>query len=350
MRLGKSLLLATAVVLSLLGSLKLADAGIVVDGGRSWSGWDLKGQSDSINVAPGVLGGARGSALNVYKVYTTTFLFDNHAKTTGTIGGGPNGGASGFETSASSGFTNVFKNGNRILGFGMEWISGATNPSGNTTTIRFDLDGNSEQSDPLSNTYYRAGTSIVSNNISGGQASFSTVSKQKDFTIQLITGSTDATLVGSAVSLQANPSKVAGQSTGNKTLILNRPAASGNAAGEWPFRIFRNTVSNTNNYQVFIDLDALEAQFAITNPVGQINFQGNTGVTWVGIGSTNVGTDSFSLNGYGDNDVAFGLDLSNIGGGGGGGGGVVPEPASAAIFALGAFGYGLRALKRSRKK
>jgi hypothetical protein len=209
----------------------------------------------------------------------------------------------------------------------------------------------------LSNTYYSAGTSTDgSNNILGGQGSFSTVSKQKDFTIQLITGSTDADLVGSAVSLQANPLKVAGQNpgsndnskpAGDKTLILNR--TSGTAAGEWPFRIFRNTVSNTNNYQVFIDLDALEAQFGITNPVGQINFQANAGSTWVGIGSTNVGTDSFSLNGYGNNDVAFGLDLSNIGGGGGGGGGVVPEPESAAIFALGAFGYGLRALKRSRK-
>jgi hypothetical protein len=101
-----------------------------------------------------------------------------------------------------------------------------------------------------------------------------------------------------------------------------------------------------NNYQVFIDLDALVAQFGITNPVGPINYGGHA-ASWVGIGSPFVGTDSFSLNGYGDNDVAFGMDLSNIGGGGGGG--VVPEPASAAIFALGAVGYGLRALKRSRK-
>jgi hypothetical protein len=286
--------------------------------------------------------------LNVYRVYTTTFLFDNHTKVSGTIGGGTNGGTSGFATSASSGFTNVFKNGNRILGFGLEYISGATGPAGGVTTIRFDLDGNSEPTNPSSNTYYRAGTSLDgSNNIQGGQGSFGTVSRQKDFTIQLLTGSTDADLVGTAVSLQANGGKTPGSSAGNQTLVLNRTAASGLAEGEWPFRIFKTTeTGKVNNYQVFIDLDALDAQFGITSPVGQINYNGHA-ASWVGIGDTNVGTDSFSLNGYGDNDVAFGMDLSNIGGGGGGG--VVPEPASAAIFALGAVGYGLRALKRSRK-
>jgi hypothetical protein len=329
----------------------VASAGIVVDGGQSWTGWDLRGQSDSINVSPGVLGGARNSALNVYRVYTTTFLFDNHTKASGTIGGGTNGGTSGFATSAGSGFTNVFKNGNRILGFGLEYISGATVPGSGLTTIRFDLDGNSEPTNPSSNTYYRAGTSIDgSNNIQGGQGSFGTVSRQKDFTIQLLTGSTDAGLVGTAVSLQANASKTPGSSSGDQTLVLNRTGTSGTAAGEWPFRIFKTTeTEKVNNYQVFIDLDALVAQFGITNPVGQINYQGNTSASWVGIGSPFDGTDSFSLNGYGNNDVAFGMDLSNIGGGGGGGGGVVPEPASAAIFALGAVGYGLRALKRSRK-
>jgi hypothetical protein len=349
MRLGKSLFLAVGVFLSYFGISGVASAGIVVDGGQSWTGWDLRGQSNSINVSPGVLGGARGSALNVYKVYSTTFLFDNHAKASGTIGGGTNGGTSGFATSAGSGFTNVFKNGNRILGFGLEYISGATVPGSGVTTIRFDLDGNSEPTNPSSNTYYRAGTSIDgSNTIQGGQGSFSTVSKQKDFTIQLLTGSTDAGLVGTAVSLQANASKTPGSPTGDQTLILNR--GSGLTAGEWPFRIFKTTeTGKVNNYQVFIDLDALDAQFGINNPnpVGAINYQGNTSASWVGIGSTNVGNDSFSLNGYGDNDVAFGMDLTNIGGGGGGG--VVPEPASAAIFALGAVGYGLRALKRSRK-
>jgi hypothetical protein len=348
MRLGKSLFLAVGVFLSYFGISGVASAGIVVDGGQSWTGWDLRGQSNSINVSPGVLGGARGSALNVYRVYTTTFLFDNHTKVSGTIGGGTNGGTSGFATSASSGFTNVFKNGNRILGFGLEYISGATGPAGGVTTIRFDLDGNSEPTNPSSNTYYRAGTSLDgSNNIQGGQGSFGTVSRQKDFTIQLLTGSTDADLVGTAVSLQANGGKTPGSSAGNQTLVLNRTAASGLAEGEWPFRIFKTTeTGKVNNYQVFIDLDALDAQFGITSPVGQINYNGHA-ASWVGIGDTNVGTDSFSLNGYGDNDVAFGMDLSNIGGGGGGG--VVPEPASAAIFALGAVGYGLRALKRSRK-
>jgi len=352
MRLGTSLFLAVGVFLSYFGISGVASAGIVVDGGQSWTGWDLRGQSNSINVSPGVLGGARGSALNVYKVYTTTFLFDNHAKASGTIGGGTNGGTSGFATSAGSGFTDVFKNGNRILGFGLEYISGAaTVPGSGVTTIRFDLDGNSESANPSSNTYYRAGTSIDgSNTIQGGQGSFSTVSRQKDFTIQLLTGSTDAGLVGTAVSLQANASKNPGSSTGDQTLILNRTVTSGSAAGEWPFRIFKTTeTGKVNNYQVFIDMDALVAQFGITNPVGAINYQGNTSASWVGIGSPFVGTDSFSLNGYGNNDVAFGMDLSNIGGGGGGGGGVVPEPASAAIFALGAVGYGLRALKRSRK-
>lgn len=350
MRLGKSLFLAVGVFLSYFGISGVASAGIVVDGGQSWTGWDLRGQSNSINVSPGVLGGARGSALNVYKVYSTTFLFDNHTKASGTIGGGTNGGTSGFATSASSGFTNVFKNGNRILGFGLEYISGATGPTGGVTTIRFDLDGNSEPTNPSSNTYYRAGTSIDgSNNIQGGQGSFGTVSRQKDFTIQLLTGSTDAGLVGTAVSLQANASKNPGSSSGNQTLVLNRTAASGLAEGEWPFRIFKTTeTGKVNNYQVFIDLDALYAQFGILSPVGQINYNGHA-ASWVGIDSPFVGNDSFSLNGYGDNDVAFGMDLTNIGGGGGGGGGVVPEPASAAIFALGAVGYGLRALKRSRK-
>ena len=325
------------IVLAGLATSQTGWAGIV-NGGSDWTGWTKQGTSTDIpGIASPTLGYARGTTDDVYDVYTTEFIFNNHAKDSGVAGGGPTGGTSGFGTGGLT--TGAFANGNRILGIGIDWISGSKLFTNGAGVVRFDLDGDA----------YRTASSLGGTD---GRGSFSGFSEYRDFTVQFDVANTTASLF----SVQANSARILSNSNGTGTtsatsneFALSRNSLSGNQQNDWPFRIFRpSTGAETDNYQMFFDLDAMQAQFGISTdgnpPAGGLNKQGTGGssLPWSGIGSIG-GATSFSLRGFGGNDVAYGATLQS-----GGGGGVVPEPTSIAIFGLGALGMAYRARRKSK--
>lgn len=320
------------IVLAGLATSQTGWAGIV-NGGSDWTGWTKQGRSTDIpGISSPTLGFARGTTTDVYDVYTTEFIFDNHAKDSGVAGGGPTGGTSGFGTGPLT--TGAFANGNRILGIGIDWISGSKSFSSGGGTVRFDLDGDA----------YRTASSLGGTN---GRASFGSFSEYRDFTVQFDVANTTASLL----SVQVNSARILSNSNGtgttsatDNTYVLSRIASPENQRNDWPFRIFRPTSGlETDNYQMFFDLDAMQAQFGISTdgntPPGTLNTNGGS-LPWSGIGSIG-GATSFSLRGFGGNDVAYGATLQS-----GGGGGVVPEPTSIAIFGLGALGMAYRARRK----
>ena len=105
-----------------------AQGSVIIDGGLAWQGWTSYGISNSL----GVYGG--GSTANQYEIYTTQFIFDNHSVT-----GSPTG-SSGLAAGAYS--TGAFRNGNRMFGIGVRWISGAEVRGSADTIVRFDFDNN----------------------------------------------------------------------------------------------------------------------------------------------------------------------------------------------------------------
>jgi hypothetical protein len=230
--------------------------------------------------------------------------------------------------------TGAFANGNRILGIGLDWISGSKLFDSGAGVVRFDLDGDA----------YRTASSLGGTD---GRGSFSDFSEYRDFTVQFDVTNTTASLF----SVQANSLRLLSNSNGtgttsatNNTYVLNRGALSGNQQNDWPFRIFRPTTgSETDNYQMFFDLDAMQAQLGTSTdgntPAGALNTNGGS-LPWSGIGNIG-GATSFSLRGFGGVDTAFGTSLQS-------GGGVVPEPASFAIFGLGALGMAYRARRKSK--
>jgi hypothetical protein len=230
--------------------------------------------------------------------------------------------------------TGAFANGNRILGIGLDWISGSKLFSSGAGVVRFDLDGDA----------YRTASSLGGTD---GRGSFSDFSEYRDFTVQFDVTNTTASLF----SVQANSLRLLSNSNGtgttsatNNTYVLNRGALSGNQQNDWPFRIFRPTTgSETDNYQMFFDLDAMQAQLGTSTdgntPAGSLDTNGGS-LPWSGIGNIG-GATSFSLRGFGGVDTAFGTSMQS-------GGGVVPEPASFAIFGLGALGMAYRARRKSK--
>ena len=318
------------IVLAGLATSQTAWAGIV-NGGSDWTGWTKQGTSTDIpGIASPTLGYARGTTDDVYDVYTTEFIFNNHAKDSGVAGGGPTGGTSGFGTGGLT--TGAFANGNRILGIGIDWISGSKLFTNGAGVVRFDLDGDA----------YRTASSLGGTD---GRASFGSFSEYRDFTVQFDVANTTASLF----SVQANSARILSNSNGtgttsatDNTYVLSRNSLSGNQQNDWPFRIFRpSTGAETDNYQMFFDLDAMQAQFGISTdgntPPGGLNTNGGS-LPWSGIGNIG-GATSISLRGFGGNDVAYGATLQNS---------TVPEPASIAIFGLGALGMAYRARRKSK--
>jgi hypothetical protein len=281
--------LALVVVPGLTATRASAATIVDINGGTSWTGWTSKGFSNQL----GVYGA--GSTSIVYEIYYTDFVFDNHAKTSGTTGGGPTGGTTGFGTGT---FTNgAFANGNKMFGFGVRLVSGGT--LGNTATIKFDLDGAD----------YRAASSVGGTD---GKISFSTFSQTGDFTIQTNTGTGNSP---NGIAVQAaNGSFYGGPNT---TQTINANAVGGvSGGGDWPWRMF----VTSNSYQWIFDLTALKALYGSSRP------------GFAGIGDV-TGDSVIAVNAVGDNQVA--LD------------GPVPEPATWAMLIA---GFGLTGATMRRRR
>ena len=106
------LVLAAAPVALTAGTAYAVPAPPDINGGVSWNGWVYRGQSNALGVY------SKGSNGTVWKIYTTEFVYDS---VNTAIAGGAHGG---------------FVNGDKILGIGIERVSG----TGEYAVVGFDLD------------------------------------------------------------------------------------------------------------------------------------------------------------------------------------------------------------------
>jgi hypothetical protein len=296
---------------------KTASAALVdINGGSSWGGWTLKGISNlgstqSTN-PPGIYG---SGDLSQYNVYSTVFLFDSavNFKTGTTTGSQEGAGSTGFGSSGT-GANKAFANGNKILGIGVEVLSG-TLPVRNT--LRLDNAGDS----------YLAATTTTSGN---GKASFSQNSNQGDWTVQFTTSNWTAYTVNSQAGNPGGP-----VSTPNDTRSIGNTQFQN--YDNLPFRAFgAGTGPTFSSYQMFIDLDAAYQLFGTPNGYGATI--GPSGWFPIGQPGSNM---SFSLNGVGSNNAAFGVAIVPI-----------PEPSSQvlAVLSLLTLSAGSLVTRRMRKR
>lgn len=194
-----------------LSNTLTAEASVVIDGGLSWDGWSSYGTSDTL----GIYGA--GSTANRYEIFTTEFTFGGH-----TVTGSPAGSA-GLSAGAYSG--GAFQRGNRMLGVGVRWISGAEVRGGVDTIVRFDFNANS----------YAAASTVGGTD---GRVSSTLYADRGDFNCQFF--ATD--LVPTMLVVFSGP----GAWTG---------LAAGSVGGDYAFRGFYQ--ASTKSYQLIFDLTAM---------------------------------------------------------------------------------------------
>jgi hypothetical protein len=290
--------LVAGCVATLLALAPAAQAQPSINGGSTWTGWTSVGQSNQL----GVFGS--GSTTDVYEIYRSVFTFNNNAVSGGATGGGPTGGATGFGTGAFS--TGAFANGNTILGVGVRRVSGATLPL--TATVKFDLDNDS----------YQAASSVGG---ADGRVSFTDWSETRDFTVQF-EGANGWR--GGTLTMQA------GNGTSNGGTSNAQWVVGGIGSGvsyDWPFRAF----GQSDSYQMFFDLNAMQAIYGLANPNP---FNQNVNFTGIGTFAPQV---QIAINGLGSNVATFSAPTTVS---------TVPEPASALLVGAGLLGCAIAARRR----
>lgn len=206
-----------------------APASVVIDGGLSWKGWTSYGTSDTL----GIYGA--GSTANRYEVFTTEFTFDGH-----TVTGSPAGSA-GLGAGAYSG--GAFQKGNRMLGLGVRWISGAEVRGGVDTIVRFDFNANS----------YAAASTVGG---ADGRVSSTLYADRGDFNCQFFATDLAPTML----------------------VVFSGPGAwtslsAATVGGDYAFRGFYQ--ASTKSYQLLFDLTAMPKIYTNIggNAVGSIGDQ-----------------------------------------------------------------------------
>jgi hypothetical protein len=255
---------------------------VSIDGGTTWTGWTSRGISNTTALW------ASGVTNTPYEVYTTIFTFDSvaHVKTGSPLGGGPTGGSTGFGTSTNS--SGAFVTGNRILGVG---VRRDTALPAMIPTVKFDLNSNS----------FAAASTVGG---SDGKSSFGTYSQNKDFTAQFQSadqGGGNGAWNGYTFNTQAGEGSFYGGPSTVQTINV------GNLSGDWAFRAF----AQTNSYQMFFDIDAMDDIYGLNDFVNP----------FAGIGTVGS-TVNLALAGLGNagNEVAFPAPADPT---------PVPEPANA---------------------
>ena len=200
------------------------------------------------------------STEDVYNIYTTVFTFDNH-----TVSGKPAGSA-GFAPGKNS--AGAFANGHTILGIGIERISGSPIA---TPTVKFDLGNDS----------YAAASSVGDEdgktNISAAHAGDFNTQYNYD---QGNTWKTETLAVFDGLGKFD-------ELTGNLV------------AYDYAFRAFavKDPASNqTVSYQLFFDLDAMDALYGVGNPgVGIGTFGSKLTIAINGFGSNHAVIENLSI-------------------------------------------------------
>ncbi|MFO0011113.1 MAG: PEP-CTERM sorting domain-containing protein [Planctomycetota bacterium] len=250
-----------------------------IDGGLTWTGWTDKGLSNQL----GVWG--NGPTDNPFRVYATSFYFENNSKTGNPVGGGGTGGGSGFGTGSHS--AGAFSNGNRIFGIGVRMVDGPL--PNNFSFVRFDLTNNA----------FRAATSVGGTD---GRTSISDWGRNGDFSVQFAHD-----WAGQEVSIQTGQ----GAQYGGPSII--GPGTPGYVAGSstgWPYDFPFRAFAQSNSYQMFFDVTKMQALYS------------SYGMGTIG------DTINFSLFGPNGTNVAFGNTFFNAPP-------PIPEPASLSAMAAG---------------
>ena len=289
---GIAVLIAGA---SLTETKASASTVIAINGGSSWTGWKSRGFSNTLGVF------AEGATTMPYEVYTTSFVFDNHAKTPGTLGG-PTGGTTGFGTGTYT--QGAFANGNKMLGVGIRLLNTQVNGA---VTVKFDIAGDS----------YTTASSVGGTD---GRVSNSQYAHRGDYVIQF-----DRQGVVNLIHMQGGT----GEFFGGPNIKQSFPRDS--HGKDLPARMFyirgNAGTGTTGSYQAFFDMTALDSLWGARRT-------DNLGAeTWAGIGDANKDT-IIALQGQGvtgSSHVVFSA--------------AVPEPSTWAMMIIG-FGIAGATMRR----
>ncbi len=132
-----TILAFAAIGMSWCVTSRTASAATVdINGGSSWGGWSLRGNSRDVGIWAG------GSTTRNYDLYTTVFSFDNNAITGNPVQVKTPVAPSGFAAGTFS--PGAFANGNVILGIGLKMNDANASAIG-TTFLNFGIGGNNYQ-------------------------------------------------------------------------------------------------------------------------------------------------------------------------------------------------------------
>lgn len=296
----------------IIGQSALAVSALAVDinGGTSWGGWDLRGNSLDLGIYAG------GNVSRDFDIYVTQFTFNNNTVSGGPIQAGP--GHSGFSNgSGPLGPGNYaagsFANGNTIFGIGMKMRNGSR-AAGNQF-VNFDLDG----------AQFTASSVVNQGSADGVWDALGTAGQVGDFSIWM-----DGVNNGPS-DLGVNNNGAGG--------VSNLPGGAGSGTGyNYAFRHFRQGDVD-GSIQMFFDLTGMQALYGVGGSLtGSATLPGSSGgwnpsVQPIGAFGSNFKIGLYSAQpGFADaNQVTFGA---------------VPEPGTMAAMGLGT----LAMLRKRRKK
>jgi len=235
-----TILAFAAIGMSWFVTSKTASAAPVdINGGSSWDGWSLRGNSLDVGIW------ASGSTTRDYDLYTTVFSFDNNAITGNPVQVKAPDAPTGFAAGTFS--PGAFANGNVILGIGLKMNDANASAIG-TTFLNFGIGGNN----------YQAASSL------GG------TDGRTDNTVWAHTGDFGMWMDG--ISGGNGPSNLYAMTT-NGTATIGGTGAHSNLAGgygsgvsyDYAARMFRQGDAG-GTIQFFFDLTAMETLYGPGGP------------------------------------------------------------------------------------
>ena len=285
---------------------RTASAGAIdINGGSSWGGWELRGNSRDVGIW------AKDSTTRDYDLYTTVFFFDNNAITGSPVQVKAPSAPAGFAAGSFS--AGAFANGNTILGVGLKMKDNNARAIG-TTFLNFGIGGNN----------YQAASSLGGTD---GRVDNTSWARTGDFGFWMDgNGNGPSNLYAMTTN---------GTSQGGTGLNSNLAGGFGSGVGyDFAARMFRQGDAG-GSIQFFFDLTAMETLYGPGSP--------SLGGGWNPTASARIGDigSSLTLAMYNSNpsfdngsQVAFGVS-------------VVPEPSNSLV--LGAISISTLAFARRRK-
>ena len=240
-----AVLALAAMALSQGATSRTASASpIVIDGGSSWVGWSLRGNSRDV----GIWGA--GSTTRNYDLYTTVFYFDNNQITGNPVQVKASSAPSGFNQGTFS--QGAFTNGNVILGIGLKMkdnigASGTASALGQTF-VNFGIGTNNYQAASS-----LGGTDGRTDNVMWGHTG--------DFAMHMSAPSSNALGPSNLSAMTADGTAYFGTGTSS-----NLPGGVGSGVSyDYAARIFRQGTAG-GSIQFLFDLSAMQSLYGPGSP------------------------------------------------------------------------------------